>query len=90
MLGQEVGQLGHDLHIARIDDDTDLDELETWVNWITGMEAPAPVHFLGGTHDMPAGSTAYVEVLLTPGTYVLISEVDAPASKGLLQTITVP
>jgi hypothetical protein len=82
--------LGHDLHIARIDDDTDLDELETWMNWITGMEAPAPVHFLGGTHDMPAGSTAYVEVLLTPGTYVLISEVDAPASKGLLQTITVP
>lgn len=82
--------LGHDLHIARIEDDTNLADLETWMNWITGMEAPAPVHFLGGTHDMPAGSTAYVEVLLTPGTYVLISEVDAPSSKGLLQTITIP
>lgn len=82
--------LGHDLHIARVEEDTDLEELGTWMNWITGLETPAPVTFLGGTHDMPAGSTAYVEVQLTPGTYVLVSEVDDPASKGLMQTITVP
>ena len=82
--------LGHDLHVARVDDDTDLAGLGTWINWITGMEVPAPVEFVGGTHDMPAGSTAYVDVTLTPGTYALVSEVDAPGSKGLLRLITVP
>lgn len=82
--------LGHDLHVARIDQDTDLDALGTWMSWITGLETPAPVEFLGGTHDMPAGSTAYVHVTLTPGTYALIAEVDGPADKGLLEIVTVP
>lgn len=82
--------LGHDLHIARIEDDDELEALEDWMSWITGLEVPAPAHFIGGTHEMPAGSTAYVDVVLKPGTYVLVSEVDAPDAKGLLETITVP
>lgn len=82
--------LGHDLHVARIEEDTDLDALGTWMSWITGLDGTPPVHFVGGTHEMPAGSTAYMDVTLRPGTYVLVSEVDAPASKGLLETITVP
>ncbi len=82
--------LGHDLHIARIEDGTDLGALGTWMNWITGLDGTPPVHFLGGTHEMPAGSTAYVDVTLRPGSYVLVSEVDAPASKGLLETFTIP
>lgn len=81
--------LGHDLHIARIGDDPDLDALGTWMSWITGLDGTPPAHFLGGTHEMPAGSTAYVDVTLRPGTYVLVSEVDDPASKGLLEVITV-
>lgn len=60
------------------------------MSWTTGLESPAPAHFLGGTHDMPAGSTAYVDVVLKPGAYVLVSEVDLPSSKGLLQTMTMP
>ncbi len=82
--------LGHDLHIARIDDESQTEDLETWMSWITGLETPAPAHFIGGTHEMPAGSTAYIDVVLKPGTYVLVSEVDAPQAKGLLETITVP
>lgn len=81
--------LGHDLHIARVGDDPDLDALGTWMSWITGLDGTPPAHFLGGTHEMPADSTAYVDVTLRPGTYVLVSEVDAPASKGLLETITI-
>lgn len=82
--------LGHDLHIARVDEDTDLDALGVWMNWITGLRTPAPVEFLGGTHDMPQGSTAYVTVDLTPGSYVLIAEVDEPDSKGMLHTFDIP
>lgn len=82
--------LGHDVHLARVGPDTDLDELATWMNWIVGLETPAPAQFLGGTHDMPAGSTAYFTVQLTPGEYVLIAEVDDPAGKGMLETFTVP
>ena len=82
--------LGHDLHIGRVGPGTDLGELGTWMSWITGLDGEPPVEFLGGTHDMPAGSTAYVDVVLTPGEYVLVAEVDDPASKGLLQTIRVP
>lgn len=81
--------LGHDLHVGRVRADTDLDELGTWMSWITGLEGEAPVDFLGGAHDMPAGSTAYVEVTLTPGEYVFVAEVDDPASKGLLEVVTV-
>lgn len=81
--------LGHDLHIARVEDESQVEDVDAWMSWITGLETPAPAHFVGGTHEMPAGSTAYVDVVLKPGTYVLVSEVDAPDSKGLLETITV-
>lgn len=82
--------LGHDLHIARVEDDTDLGALGTWMSWITGLDGAPPVHFLGGSHEMPAGSTAYVDVTLRSGSYVLVAEVDDPASKDLLETIAIP
>jgi len=82
--------LGHDVHLARIDDGTDLDALASWVNWVVDLETPAPVEFLGGAHEMPAGTRAYFTVHLTPGRYALIAEVDDPAGKNLLQTFSVP
>jgi hypothetical protein len=44
------------------------------MSWIDGMVSPAPVEFLGGADQMPAGSTAYFEVDLEPGSYAWISE----------------
>lgn len=82
--------LGHDVHLARLDEDTDLDELATWMNWITGLEDPPPAEFLGGAHEMPAGQTAYFSAHLTPGRYALIAEVDDPDEKSMLRTFTVP
>lgn len=38
---------------------------------------------------MPAGSTAYLTVHLTPGHYAWIAEVPDPAAKGMLKTFTV-
>lgn len=84
--------LGHDVHLARIDDDTDLDELADWMNWVNpdGLDVTPPAEFLGGAQTMTAGSTAYVSVHLTPGEYVFISEVDNPDEKGMLRTVTIP
>lgn len=84
--------LWHDVHVARIDDDTDLDELAAWMNWANpdGLEAPAPAEFIGGAQMMPEGSTAYVTVDLEPGEYAFIAEVDDPDDKDMLQAVTVP
>ncbi|MBT8286939.1 MAG: hypothetical protein KJO00_02905 [Bacteroidia bacterium] len=81
--------VGHDLNLARLEDDADLNALEAWMNWAnpTGLRTPAPagVTFLGGTNDAPAGSVQYFTANLTPGNYVLISEVPDPSKKGMLK-----
>lgn len=84
--------LGHDVHLVKLDEKSDLKELETWVNWAepTGLETPAPSGtFLGGVEDMPAGNTAYMTVNITPGKYVWIAEVPNSSSKNMLKTFTV-
>ncbi|MFV1981840.1 MAG: hypothetical protein ACC655_11855 [Rhodothermia bacterium] len=80
-----------DDHLVRISEDTDLEELGTWINWMnpTGLETPAPGEFLGGTNELPAGSTAYFTVNLEPGYYAWISEVANPTQKGMLKAFTV-
>ncbi len=78
--------VGHDLHLARLNFTTDLGELGMWMDWSqpNGLQSPAPVEFLGGAEEMPAGSTAYVTVDLTPGQYAWVSEVTSPEAKGML------
>lgn len=84
--------LGHDVHLVRLQENTDLEELATWMDWTQsgGLETPAPVEFIGGTHEMPAGETAYFTAVLYPGRYAWIAEVPDPAGKGMLKTFTVP
>jgi len=84
--------VGHDVHLARLEDDTDLEKLGKWMNWASpdGLETPAPAEFLGGTNELPAGQTGYFTVTLEPGRYAWISEVPAPESKGMLKTFEVP
>jgi hypothetical protein len=84
--------VGSDLHLARLDEDTDLEALAEWMDWTRpgGLETPAPVVFIGGTNEMPAGTTTYVTVDLEPGRYAWVSEVSDPSSKGMLKTFVVP
>jgi hypothetical protein len=84
--------LGHDVHLVRLESDTDIDELAVWMDWSqpTGLETPAPAEFLGGTHEMPAGGTAYFTATLEPGRYAWIAEVTNPAEKGMLKIFVVP
>ena len=68
--------LGNDVHLAKINENTDLDKLTAWMDWmnIDGLRAPAPVEFLGGTQEMPVGYTSYFTIDLKPGKYAWISE----------------
>jgi hypothetical protein len=56
-----------------------------------GLIEPAPkgITFLGGVNNMTEGQKGYFSVNLTPGRYILISEVPNPASKNMLKTFTV-
>jgi hypothetical protein len=83
--------VGHDLHLARLTDSTDLDGLAKWMDWSqpNGLQTPAPVEFLGGADDMAAGNTEYFTVTLEPGRYAWISEVTNPDQKGMLKPFTV-
>lgn len=83
--------VGHDVHIARLADDTDLDALEAWMNWsVPGqLESPAPARFVGGLNEMPAGATGYFTVTLEPGRYVWIAEVPDAGAKGMMQVFEV-
>jgi hypothetical protein len=84
----EVG-LGNDVHLIRMNDTTDIDEVILWLDWmnIKGLESPAPVEFLGGVQEMPVGYTAYFTADLIPDNYAWISE--SSAAKGMVKMFTV-
>ena len=84
----ELG-MGNDVHLIRMNDTTDIDEVIFWLDWmnIKGLESPAPVEFLGGTQEMPVGYTAYFTADLVPGNYAWISE--SSAAKGMVEMFTV-
>ena len=84
--------VGHDVHLARLDSSTTTDTLAAWMDWTQpgGLDTPAPVSFVGGTNEMPAGQTAYFTVDLAPGRYAWVAEVPRPDEKGMLKPFTVP
>lgn len=81
------GLLRHDLHLARLDADGDIEAAVAWMDWVDAMQAPAPVEFLGGVEQLPAGSSGFLHVELEPGRYLWISEEYAP--RGMYREFTV-
>jgi hypothetical protein len=81
--------LGNDVHVVRLDEGTDLDEVIQWMDWmnVEGMGEPAPATFVGGIHEMPAGYTAFFTVDLEPGRYAWIAE--SGAALGMVEEFTV-
>lgn len=80
---------GHGVDLARLADETGLEEV---VEWMAPYElgryrAPAPGHWLGGVRPMRAGETAYMTADLEPGRYAWISE--DHADQGMVETFTV-
>jgi hypothetical protein len=83
--------LGHDVHLARLTPETDMEGMVSWMNWMVpdGLQTPAPVEFLGGVNEMPAGSTGYFTANLEPGDYAFIAELPAVDEKGMLHRFAV-
>lgn len=77
----------HDVHLVRLDDDTDLDQLASWMDYrdiddpnypeVGGLVTPAPATFLGGVQESPAGTTTYFQAHLQKGNYAWIAEIPA-------------
>ncbi|MDZ7801839.1 MAG: hypothetical protein U5K81_13760 [Trueperaceae bacterium] len=74
--------LANDLHLVRLAGGEDVADVAAWMDWSNpgGLKTPAPATFLGGTHEMPQGQSAYLSVDLQPGRYAWVSEraADAP------------
>ena len=73
-----VGYIGNDVHLIRLENDTEMDQVARWMDVFEkgGLMSPAPVEFLGGINEMPAGHTAYFTVNLQPGKYAWVAELD--------------
>lgn len=92
--------LGHDIHLVKVHENADLDELNSWMNWAdpNAFKTPAPkgVEFLGGMQDLPAmegkpySHVGYFDAHLKPGTYAFIAEVPDPFSKNMFRVFNVP
>ena len=83
--------VGHDAHFFRIDADTDVAAGARWPDFfpLDGQQTPAPVHYVGGIHDMPEGSVAYVKMQLEAGEYGIVAEVPDAEEIGLFRRISV-
>jgi len=81
--------LGNDVHLARMKDGVDLNEVARWMDWmeLSGLLAPAPAEFLGGAQEMPIGHTAYFTVHLEPGRYGWLTE--ASPDKRMFKEFTI-
>lgn len=77
---ENPGMIGSDVHLAKLDESTDAFEVAEWLDFMTAeglvstAENPGPATFIGGTHEMPIGNTAYFKVNLDPGSYVWVAE----------------
>lgn len=83
---------GHDVHLVRLSEESDLEKLGDWMVWTTpeGMTTPAPAGtFLGGVQNLRAGETGYMTVDITPGMYAWISEGSDLSSRNLVKTFKV-
>ena len=85
--------MGHDINLVKVAEGADLTVLEQWMDWSQpkGLISPAPegFDFLGGINDMPGGSTGYFKADLSPGNYVLVSEVPNTSQKNMMVSFTV-
>lgn len=85
--------LGHDVNLVKLNDMANMEDLESWMNWINpdGLKLPMPigVTFLGGTNNGLPGSTHYFQADIEAGNYAFIAEVPNAKQKGMLKTFIV-
>jgi len=83
----------NNIHLIKLEENTDLDEVNSWMDWyrVGGLRAPAPADFLGGvsTYDsVPGESATYFSLEIDePGEYAWIVQV--PEGEQLWKTFSV-
>lgn len=83
----------NNIHLIKMDENTDLDEVNIWMDWynIGGLRAPAPADFLGGVDNydaIPGETASYFSVEIDePGDYAWIVKV--PEGEQLWKTFTI-
>lgn len=82
--------VGNDVHLMRLENEESIALADAWFDWRSkhGLEDPAPVAFLGGINDLPAGSHGYFTVNLEPGDYAFIAEIPDPQATGFVLPFT--
>jgi len=80
---------GHNVHVARVAPDTDVQEIQRYMNFmeVDGLQTPPPVQFIGGMHIIPQGNTGYFTADLEPGRYLFLSEYTGHL--GVVQDVTI-
>jgi hypothetical protein len=83
--------VGNDIHLLRVDKPESIALADAWMDWRTpdGLEDPAPVLFLGGLNDLPAGKHGYFTVSLESGDYAFIAEIPGPLAAGMVLPFSV-
>lgn len=83
----------NNIHLIKMSEDTDLDEVNTWMDWykVGGLRAPAPADFLGGVDNydaIPGETASYFSLEIDePGDYAWIVKV--PEGEQLWKTFTI-
>ena len=89
-LNSEGRPYHNNLHLVRMEDGTDLNEVNDWMDWykIGGLRSPSPAEFLGGLGFVRTVDTAYFSLDITePGEYAWI--VFISQGEGLFKTFTI-
>jgi hypothetical protein len=83
--------VGNDVHLIRVNGPEAIPEANDWMDWRTktGLQDPAPVQFLGGINDLPAGKHGYFTVELEPGDYAFVAEMPDPLAAGFVLPFSV-
>lgn len=80
---------GHNVHVARLDADTDVNEVIGWLDWLSvgGLVAHPPATFVGGITRLPKDRTAYFRLDLEPGRYLFVAQYTG--AQGVLKEVFV-
>lgn len=80
----------NNVHLIRMNDGTDLDEVNEWMDWykLGGLRSPSPAEFLGGVGFVSEIDNGYFTLDITePGEYAWV--VFVSQGEGLYKTFTV-
>lgn len=64
---QPEGLLGHDLHLARLDEGTDLEDVVRWMDWVDALQAPAPAESSAAPSRSPRATPPTSPSISSPG-----------------------